>query len=601
MQPDMDPIEPARVDWDGAIPVAPAFGDAYYSADGGLDESRAVFIDGNHLDERFAALRADDAFVIGETGCGTGLNLLLAASLFLERADAGARLHLVSAEKHPLRVEDLKRALDAWPSLEGFSRRLLEAWPPPTCGFHRIDLDEHIDLTLMFGEAEVMWQAQQVGVDAWFLDGFAPSRNAAMWTPGLFSRMAELSRPGATLATFSAAGEVRRGLAAAGFEVQREPGFGRKRHRLEGRTPGSWRPRKATTGEALIVGAGLAGCTTAYALSRRGWTCRLVDTGPVAGGASGNRAAVVYTTPSGKATPQNRFYQSSWLHALRWLQHAPENIAWLEGVEQIVTDPRQRKKLDGALTSAHWPEQLLQRIDADRVLLPAGGVVRPGAWCRHLLESAGVEIETGRRLVAIEDGRAALFEDGARTEADAIVLCTAGATNVVLPGPDLPIRSIRGQITEVAATRASRGWRRAVCHTGYLVPGVDDVHLVGATFDLHHDDPEPRDDDDRTNMDTLKRWCPDAYAELGAANADVVGRRVGFRCASRDYLPLAGPVDAQGPIWLSIAYGSRGVSSTPLAAMGIADTLSHAPRPMDHAMADALAPTRFRTDSARSG
>lgn len=594
MQPDMDPIEPARIEWSGHTPAAPDFGDTYYSTEGGLAESRAVFIEGNRLAERFQSLRNGDAFVIGETGTGTGLNLLLAAALFLERAPTGARLHLVSAEKHPLRPGDLARALEPWPELSGLAGRLIERWPPAVCGFHRITLDDRIDLTLMFGDATRLWNAQGAAVDAWFLDGFAPSRNGAMWNPELFERIAELSRPGATLATFTAAGEVRRGLAGAGFEVERKEGFGRKRHRVEAVAPGDWRPRRNRTGHALLIGAGLAGCTTAAALARRGWSCRVVDAGPVAGGASGNRAAVVYTTPSGQATPQNRFYQSSWLHALRWLrQYGTPDLGRFDGVEQIVTDTRQRKKMEGALASGHWPDELLQRIDEDRVLLPGGGVVRPEAWCRHLLTTPGIEHDTRRPVTSLGEGASVHFEDGKHAEADVLILCTAGATQGLLGGPRLPIRTIRGQITEVVATRASTEWKRAVCHTGYLVPAIDGRHLIGATFDLHYAGEETRDEDDRKNLEQLRRWCPEAWDVLGGSQARVVGRRVGFRCASRDYLPLAGPLNTGASVWLSLAYGSRGVSSTPLAADRIADALSGAPQPMDRAMLDALLPGRF--------
>lgn len=596
MQPDMDPIEPAVIDWTDGTPAAPAFGDHYYSTAGGADESRLVFLTGAMLDQRFGALSAGDLFVLGETGFGTGLNLLLAADRFLARASEGARLHLVSAEKHPLVRADLERALAAWPELAPWAERLVTGWPAATPGFHRIDLHERIDLTLMFGDAEAMWQAQDTAVDAWFLDGFAPSRNPQMWTPALFRRLAELSRPGATLATFSAAGPVRRGLAEAGFEVRRAQGFGGKRHRLEAHRPGAWTARAAPRGQVLIVGAGLAGCTTAHALARRGWTCRVIDAEGVAAGASGNRAGVVYTTPSGAATPQNRFYQSSWLRALRWLDRADaagRGLGVFAGVEQIATDPRHARKLTGALESGHWPPELLEAIDEDRVLLKPGGVLRPAAWCAHLLDDPAICVETGRVIALdIEAGRLQL-DRGAWLEGDAVVLCIAGATNTLLPGPSLPLRTIRGQVTDVAATAASRRFSRAVCHAGYVTPALDDLHCIGATFDLHYHDEEPRDADDRANLETLERWCPETWKALGGTTATVASRRVGFRCTSRDYLPVVGPLDPARRTWVCAAFGSRGISGTPLAADLLADALAGAPAGIDRGIRDALAPSRF--------
>lgn len=611
MQPDMDPIEPAKIDWAGATPAAPAFEDSYFSTAGGPEESRRVFLDGCDLAGRFDRLRAGDAFVIGETGFGTGLNLLQAAALFRRRAAAGARLHLVSAEKHPLPRSDLARALAAWPELAPWARPLLDQYPPAVCGFHRLWLADDVDLTLMFGDATAMWAAQDAAVDAWFLDGFAPSRNPSMWSPALFTRIARLSRSGTALATFSAAGPVRRGLAEAGFSVERRPGFGRKRHRLEARFPGRWTPRAADRGHALVVGAGLAGCTTANALAARGWTCRLIDASDIASGASGNRSGVVYTTPSGMATPQNRFYQSSWLHALRRFRRAgveDNGIARFGGVEQVLTDDRHRRKTLGALASGHWPAELLERLDENRVLLVGGGVVRPPDWCRALVDRTGIELQSGARVERIEGGRAVRLSNGTVLEADVIVLCTSGATAGLLEHARLPIRTIRGQVTEVAASSASRAWTRAVCHTGYLATAIDGVHCIGATFDLHTSTDELRDADDRANLDALRRWCPERWAALGGEACELRGARVGFRCTSRDYLPLVGPLErlpgdersgnppndrAAAGIWLNIAFGSRGLSSTPLAAECIADRLAGAPAPTDRAMRRALMPSRF--------
>lgn len=602
MQPDMDPIEPAAIDWSDGTPAAPAFGDHYYSTAGGDDESRLVFLQGTRLLERFAALGDGDDFTIGETGFGTGLNLLLASEAFLHRAAPGARLQLVSAEKHPLHIDDLRCALGSWPELKPLGDALIERWPAATPGYHRIELHPRISLTLMFGDAEAMWQAQDAAVDAWFLDGFAPSRNASMWTPTLLVRISELSRPGATLATFSAAGHVRRGLAEAGFEVRRAEGFGHKRHRLEARWPGTWRARPQRRGTAWIVGAGLAGCTVANALARRGWRCVLVDAEGIAAGASGNRSGVVYTTPSGVATPQNRFYQSSWLHALRWLHDADaegRGFGRFDGVEQLATDERHGTRLARALDSGHWPEELLQRVGDDRVLLKPGGVIQPPRWCRFLGDHPNIERRIDR-IDQLDIGRSRLkLANGGWQEGEALVVCTAADTAALLPDFAQPLRTIRGQITEVAATTASRQWTRAICHAGYLTPEIEGLHCVGATYDLHSTDPEPRPDDDRVNLATLKTWCPNAWNELGGTRLDITGQRVGMRVTSRDYLPLVGPLNATRSSWLSTAFGSRGISGTALAAIAIADALTGSPAALDRALWSALQPGRFAIRSAR--
>jgi len=313
-------IRSARVEFAGDTPRSLEFDDNYFMAGRGIEESQAVFVEANHLPERFGALRSGELFVVGETGFGTGLNVLLAAECFSRCAPTGARLQIISAEKFPLTLADLRQALSHWPSLAAWARRLINDYPPPVPGYHRIRLGDTIDLILMYGDAAELWRQSGATVDAWFLDGFAPARNGEMWSPGLFQSLAQRSRPGATLATFTAAGEVRRGLSAAGFDAEKITGFGTKRHRLTGRLPGTWVARSLRTGRAIIAGAGLAGATTARALAELGWQVTVVDkTGP-ASGASGNLAGVVYATPSAHLTPQNRFYQSSLIRALSWLR-----------------------------------------------------------------------------------------------------------------------------------------------------------------------------------------------------------------------------------------------------------------------------------------
>ena len=173
--------------------------------------------------------------------------------------------------------DDLKRALSAFPQFQDQAKQLINEWPGCHWGFHRLFFEEgKVSLTLLVGEAAVML-AQLVGqVDCWFLDGFAPDRNPDMWVGDLYQAIADKSAPGATLATFTAAGHVRRGLAEVGFEVERIPGFGRKRHMIAARYPGQRNNRKKP-GDLSILGAGIAGLSTASAANRRGIGVQLID------------------------------------------------------------------------------------------------------------------------------------------------------------------------------------------------------------------------------------------------------------------------------------------------------------------------------------
>ena len=606
---DFTPITPARLQWQDHTPVATDFDDPYFSRQDGRAESVYVFLDGNRLDRRFAALTDGDRFVIGETGFGTGLNMLLTARRFLELAPAGAGLELWSVEKHPLQREDLARALAHWPELGAPARALLDQYPPASPGYHRLQLADNITLTLMLGDAEALWRQCPARVDAWFLDGFAPARNPAMWQAGLFDQLAAHSRPGATLATFTAAGFVRRGLIEAGFAMQRRDGFGGKRHMLAGHFgDAAWQPARSRRGHALVAGAGLAGATTARALAERGWRVTVLDPAGVAAGASGNRAGVVYSTPSAHLTEQNRFYQLSYVHALRWLQRhgfpGPEQ-GRLNGVPQHFVDDKQADKIHAARDSGAWPETLLKPLGEQVMELVGGGYLSPPAWCRELLDHPAIE----RRVAGVSgfqpatDGQPVRvgLSDHETLEADALILATAGAARDLAGLAWLPLKIIRGQVSYCRPTAASAAWQQAQCHGGYLTPPLDGVHCVGATFDLHHLDPTPRDSDDDANLAQLRQHLPRQWEELGGDAIEVVDRRVAMRCQSLDFLPLVGalpdatanPHTALPGLYLNLAHGSRGITGTPLCADLLADQLSRRAPPADRALIAALAPERF--------
>ena len=220
--------------WKDGQPWSAHFGDRYFSADCGIDETRHVFLQGNRLAERFAALGDGHDFHIGETGFGTGLNFLCAWQLFEQAAPAGAALAFHSVEAHPLDAGSLRAALALWPDLQPLAQSLCAAWPGEAparrcLDFGRVQLRLDIDDV---ASALPRWATH--GIDAWFLDGFAPARNPAMWSEPVLAEVARTARPSATLATYTSAGWVRRGLQRAGFQVRRVPGFGRKREMLVG-------------------------------------------------------------------------------------------------------------------------------------------------------------------------------------------------------------------------------------------------------------------------------------------------------------------------------------------------------------------------------
>lgn len=217
-------------------PRSKQFDDVYFSEQDGLAETTHVFLQGNDLAQKLESYKNEtDSIVICETGFGTGLNFLAAWKCLLDNALQGVRLHFISFDKFPLSAKEIDNYLDRWREHFPYELALLvEHYPDPTSGTHHIQLNDRVTLSLIIGDVNDEIPQLQADVDVWFLDGFKPSANPDMWSETVFEHMARLSHAGTSLATFTAAGFVRRGLQAVGFDIQKVPGFGRKREMVIG-------------------------------------------------------------------------------------------------------------------------------------------------------------------------------------------------------------------------------------------------------------------------------------------------------------------------------------------------------------------------------
>lgn len=222
----MDNAQTDRTLWrDKDVPVSERFDDPYYSLENGLAEARHVFLDGNELPQRFVP-----GFHIAELGFGTGLNLV-AARLAWQAAGLTGRLRFTSFEAFPMPPEDALRALAAFPEAAPFTADVAVLLTDPAQPLVRDD----IEIRLVAGDARDTLPGWPDRADAWFLDGFSPARNPQLWGEALMAEVARHTAPGGSVATYTAAGDVRRALAKAGFDVTRTAGYGRKRHMTTGR------------------------------------------------------------------------------------------------------------------------------------------------------------------------------------------------------------------------------------------------------------------------------------------------------------------------------------------------------------------------------
>lgn len=651
------PVRPATLRWsDAGVPTSDEFDDVYYSRDNGLEESHHVFLGGNELPQRWRQHHGRH-FCIAELGFGTGLNFLLTWQAWRASPAPRPELHFLSIEKHPLTRADLARALANWPTLAPLANELLAAYPGLLPGQHRLLLENGVRLDLWWEDAADtladLASREQPLVDAWYLDGFAPARNDAMWSSQVIDALAALSRPGASFATFTAAGHVRRKLADAGFAVSKVPGYGRKRECLRGVfvAPRARPPADAAAlrwdisdcaqdrpDSVLVIGGGLAGCTTAAALARRGIAVTLLEQGALASGGSGNAQGVIYTRLSRQHSTLVDFAVPGFQFASRFYQamfRAGELLAprdgELCGCFAQSRDTAEMAVLRDALVDLAELAQVLDPQQASALLgidqpcagywYPGSGWLHPAALCRALAARDGIR-------VLQHCGEVTLRADGTHWQASAggealararvAIVATGPATRAMAPFDWLPLQAIRGQVTSLPASPASGSLRAVMCHEGYIAPARDGAHSIGASFNVHASDPAPRADDNRDNLAKLATAVPAWRASLQALDPDALVSRVSYRCTSPDYLPVVGPApdfeafirdfgalrrNARQAItgcgrfipglYLNTAHGSRGLASTPIAAELLASLLCGEPPPLHRTLCRALSPARF--------
>jgi tRNA 5-methylaminomethyl-2-thiouridine biosynthesis bifunctional protein len=649
-------IQPANLEFNNeGTPVSRDFDDVYFSNDNGLEETRYVFLGGNQVTARFSE-HPRPLFVVAESGFGTGLNFLTLWQAFdaFHAASPHAtlqRLHFISFEKFPLKAGDLRLAHAHWPELAPWAEQLQTQWPLPVVGCHRLLLDGgRITLDVWFGDINTLTgtldDTLNQKVDAWFLDGFAPAKNPDMWTPALFSAMARLSRPGGTLATFTSAGFVRRGLQDAGFTMQKRKGFGRKREMLTGemtqtldiapRAPWFARPA-ATAQEVAIVGGGIASALLSLALLRRGWQVTLycADSAP-AEGASGNRQGALYPLLSAHDPALARFFPLAFTFARQLYDALPVDFDhdWC-GVTQLGWDEKSAQKIEQMLELG-LPAEIATAVSAQAasaatgVELNGGGVQYPlGGWlCPAQLTAAALALAGERGLKAVwnstlntleatDNGWQLQFAEGESHAHAAVVLANGHNINQFSQTAPLPVYAVGGQVSHIPTTASLSRLRQVLCYDGYLTPQNpnNQQHCIGASYHRGRAEMLFSEDDQQHNRQRLIDCFPEANwaKEVDVSDNDA---RCGVRCATRDHLPMVGCVPdyaatlaqyadladnqraaASAPVYPNLfmlgALGSRGLCSAPLAAEILAAQMSDEPIPLDGDTLAALNPNRL--------
>lgn len=551
----------------------------------------------NRLAERFASLGDRDHFVVAETGSGTALNFLATWRLWREsNTQCHACLHFISVEQAPLRGEELARALAHWPDLGPLAQELIENYPAPVEGTHRLVLDRgRVRLTLCFGSTARSLAGLDFRADAWILDGFAPET------------IASHSGPGTTFATLTTASELQQRMSEAGFSVRNVQGSGEQPARLAGEIPvsGSAGASGSLTGKQTaerigIVGAGIAGCLLANNLAGRGFQVTLIDQASSPGAeASGNRQGALYVKLGVDFNDQTELALSSLLFSQRFYQRF-ENRGWHPtGLIQLAYNEAEADRQSRFLAKNQYPSSVFQPISADRasqlagipvphggLWFPASGWLEPPTICRQLADSPDIAFRSGFTVASLSESGSQWTlksEQDDTLSFDRIILCAGPDTPELIPlDGQYRMKRIRGQITEVPAQTIDAP-SLVVCGPGYINPAFDGRTLVGATFDLHDPSPDVTEQSNRENLAMLAGLLPGALdpSDVSGLVSRTSGR-VAFRCTTHDYQPIAGPMKSRegevlNGLYLFTGLGSKGLTYSPLLAEYLGDLISGQP------------------------
>jgi len=640
-------------------PVSDKFDDVYFSNQDGLAETHYVFLEGNQLWERWVNYQ-EAHFVIAETGFGTGLNFFAVTTLFREfrqkHPDSSLkRLYFTSFEKYPLPLDALQQAHLAYPQFSHLAQHLQQHWLNPIQGCYRFHFDE-TTLDLWFGD--VAENLPQLGdymnskIDAWFLDGFAPSKNPDMWNEQLYQQMFRFTKLQGTFATFTAASAVRKGLENAGFNMTKRKGFGKKRECLSGQKTqekptalsAPWfhsQPANLNKQDIAIIGGGIASLCTAISLVKRGAKITIYcEAEQTALNASGNKQGAFYPQLSDDNERNIRFYIHAFAYGHQFLQWAIQQQIEFEhefcGVALCAYNEKAESKLN-KIAELNLPSDLYQSLSQSELSekvglpLPFGGAFIPqGAWLapRQLvqhtfafLEKQDVQIKTSQKVTALsqtENGWQITTAENETFCHEVIVLANGHKLTEFEQTQKLPLYPVRGQVSQIPTSENLLKLKTVLCYDGYLTPAdqAKASHCIGASHVRDNATREFSLTEQQENQQKIQQNIPEEWTKEVDTSGNLA--RIGVRCSVRDLTPMMGAVPhfsaqqtqyqnlfnlrrRKQPIeqaenypnlYLIGALGSRGLTSAPFLGETLASLIYGEPLPMSEDLIHNLMPNR---------
>lgn len=402
------------------------------------------------------------------------------------------------------------------------------------------------------------------------------------------------------------------------------------------------KPPENKNKHAIVVGAGLAGVTNAWALAQRGWKIDLLDRSPaIAQEGSGNPLGILMPKMSRGKSLEAAFYSLAYLKAVQEctrLKQKYRDLTWRQdGVLLVAYNERIQKQIDQIDCSNNFAQALSAKqasayagvsISREAFYFPLAGCLNPQSLCRYLIDDAGgriqVRLDTKVHHLSQKDNQWVLWDQDGKIIVEAEIVILSNATQVLEFEQTcwLSLSTARGQISMAAATQKSKKIRCAICFEGYILPEINGEHLIGASFIRGDHNTEIREEDHRKNMNQLAYLFPDCF-DFETKN---LKGHAALRATTPDRMPLVGPVadisflktqyhdlhqgkpphqypktrDLKG-LYLNTGHGSRGLCSSFLSAEVLSAQICNEALPVSEEIRQALHPSRFVIRKFRSG
>ena len=581
-------LETHQLKWENDLPFSLDSNDIFFQVDA-LDEIEHVFIEPNLILQRASK---DTNLVIGEIGFGFGLNFLSTCKSWLKNSNNGLLTFISIDHKVPTQTE-IKRLFKKFKILKDLEDEFFESFDPIHKGINKFFFSNwNVELVLYIGDVIDAIRDLNGGfmMDAWYLDGFDPKANPVMWSNDVLDFIKIHSHKNTTLSTFSAAGFIRRGLSERGFEVERKKGFKFKRHHLAGSY--SQIEQKQTFKRVAVVGSGIAGCSTAYHLAKKGHTVELFEiNGEISSGASGNPLAALYPRFNPNEQPINTLNLSSFFYADRFYKSLNCDAYFRTGVAFLNHDKRTEK----------WIKKLkmLNREDLfvfsdeknstgydnfEGVIFNHGGYLDPVKMNGCLIEHKNITVNKNYEFKSFDSNSSSVklhFKDNKELTFDCLVL--AHGSGLINFSSYLTLS--KGQL---AAAKISDSIQMPINSNGYILPLKDEVNWIGSSYENQFQNM----DVNKSKLQEMIEFQCDQFNLQNAENE--CGSKTQIRVISKDKLPISGQYKEYKNVFLLGGLGSRGFCYGPILGDHIASLIGNNISPLEKIVTDSLQPNRFK-------